>query len=151
MDVHLRIARKRNSQRPYPAAGNAGAISPPSDAGAHSCLSRPNWHREGSASRQPDDPRQARRRSRHGTGRTYPARIKRLTREEIALLREAVAKHQPDLLPVVERVVNGRRLTNVEGNALRYAVGREISAELDPHSVKMDDLIDRIGQMMEWR
>jgi hypothetical protein len=50
----------------------------------------------------------------------------------------------------VDKAANGHRLTNAEGNALRDAIGSEISAELDDYSREMDALIDRIGQMMEW-
>jgi hypothetical protein len=53
-------------------------------------------------------------------------------------------------LPLVNEVVNVRTLTNVEGNDLRWVVGLEIRAELDDYSLKMDDLIDRIGRLMEW-
>jgi hypothetical protein len=80
---------------------------------------------------------------------TYAARIERLTPEEFTLLRKAVARHQPDLLPLVDEAVNVRMLTNREGNDLRDVVGLEISAELDDYSLKMDDLIDRIARMME--
>jgi hypothetical protein len=52
-------------------------------------------------------------------------------------------------LPLVDEAGNVRKLTNREGNDLRWAVGLEISASMDEYSVKMDDLIDRIARMMD--
>jgi len=78
-----------------------------------------------------------------------------LTQAELELLREAVAKHAPELQPLVDDLVGGRIINGAEANALRIAVGRElcstgVDAELgavNDRGVELDDLIDRVADL----
>jgi hypothetical protein len=69
-------------------------------------------------------------------------------------LRRAVTLHRPDLLPLVESVVNVRLLTPDEREAHRDAVSGELtidgSGALDPYGLQMDGLITRLGEISQW-
>jgi hypothetical protein len=72
----------------------------------------------------------------------------------MADLRKAVTLHRPDLLPLLDSVVNVRLLTEDEREALRMAVSYELTTGsaggLDAHGLEMDDLISRLGEISEW-
>jgi hypothetical protein len=71
------------------------------------------------------------------------------------LLSQAVARHRPELLPLVGELVAGeRRLSASEGNALREAVGQELTGSgftadwtATDRGWALENLIDKLGHV----
>jgi hypothetical protein len=74
------------------------------------------------------------------------------TPDDEALLREVVAKHRPDLLPLLEEAATGLVLTVSEANKLQDAVADEFGATpldelggLTEAGIRLDHLIDSVA------
>jgi hypothetical protein len=88
-------------------------------------------------------------------GRVTEERAPTLTRDEHALLLEAIDERRPDLRSLVAELVAGeRRLSADEGNALRDAVGNELARmgfgrdwEPTARGVALEKLIDKLGRI----
>jgi hypothetical protein len=78
-----------------------------------------------------------------------------LTVEEVELLRQVVARRDPYLRTLAHAVTTGRVLTISEANALRDAIGDELSESgvdegvgaLNDRGKRLDALIDRVGAL----
>ena len=75
------------------------------------------------------------------------------TRNDEALLRKIVAKHRPDLLPLLEEAATGLVLTVSEANKLQDAVADEFGATpldelggLTAAGIRLDHLIDSVAR-----
>jgi hypothetical protein len=75
--------------------------------------------------------------------------------EEVALLREAVERHAPELAPLLQSVEK-RMLTEDERERLRAALSDELAAsglhendEPNQRGLQIEDLIDRLGHLRE--
>jgi regulator of RNase E activity RraA len=75
------------------------------------------------------------------------------TSDDEALLSKVVAKHQPDLLPLLEEAAAGRVLTVSEANKLQDAVADEFGATpldelggLTAAGIRLDHLIDSVAR-----
>ena len=86
---------------------------------------------------------------------TYPDSMSRraFTPDDEALLREVVAKHRPDLLPLLEEAATGLVLTVSEANKLQDAVADEFGATpldelggLTAAGIRLDHLIDSVAR-----
>jgi len=86
---------------------------------------------------------------------TYPDSVSRraFTSDDEALLRKVVAKHRPDLLPLLEEAEAGRVLTVSEANKLQDAVADEFGATpldelggLTAAGIRLDHLIDSVAR-----
>jgi hypothetical protein len=73
-----------------------------------------------------------------------------LAPEERALLLEAVHTHRPDPRPLVDDLMTGeRRLSGVEGNALREAVGDDL-ARTGLHASRRPSAVTRDPRLLVW-
>jgi hypothetical protein len=80
-----------------------------------------------------------------------------LTHLEQALLDEVVAHRHMGLRALRDDLLRGRRLTAVEANALRDAIGDELTetgidaatGAVNQRGERLDDLIDRVAALSE--
>jgi hypothetical protein len=81
------------------------------------------------------------------------AHTRRLTDEEQALLRDAVAGGDPELERVVSDLIRGEILGEADANALRDAIGDELArtgvdqevGAVNERGRRLDALIDRVA------
>lgn len=70
------------------------------------------------------------------------------------MLEDAFERGGPELRPILDELLSGRRLTRTQANALREAIGDELartgvdarSGEVNERGRSLDDLIDRVGE-----